>query len=217
MKMFNNMLVRAVLIAPMLVSISAVADVLLGNLGRTPETGCRLGPVFPDNIGLAQAFQTGTYGWSISSIQAYMGDASGTISATAALYKADGSGGFLLDDSYLVGNFQFPSFGTSMEAASFMPSASLTLAPNTTYYFAMTSTSGSVAWNWTVDMSFDGVGTVPGSGTSYYTDSATPWSGQDGFPLLFQVNGEIIPVPEPSSLALLAIGGLFLAMRRRKS
>jgi hypothetical protein len=65
-------------------------------------------------------------------------------------------------------------------------------------------------------MTFDGVGTIPASGTSYYMDQFTPWTNADKQPQLFQVNGEVIPVPEPSSFALFAVGGMFLALRRRK-
>jgi hypothetical protein len=217
MKILKLVATTAACVAPMVVSVSASAAVLVGNLGRPSETNCRLGPVYTDNIGLATAFRTGSLGWSVANIQAYMGNASGTISITAGLYKEAGSGGFLPDSTLLVGSFQVPPFGTAMEAATFLPTASVTLEANTTYYFALTSTSGSVAWDWTSTMTFDGVGTIPASGTSYYTDEFTPWTNADGMPQLFQVNGEIIPVPEPSSLALVAVGGLFLALRRRES
>jgi len=49
----------------------------------------------------------------------------------------------------------------------------------------------------------------------YMYGADAPYSGFTGFDNI-TLNGELLPVPEPSSTALLGLGGLALLMRRRK-
>jgi hypothetical protein len=196
---------------------TASAAVLVGNLSEPvnpPPYNVRLGPVMPDNIGIAQAFLTDSHPWNIADIQARMGGVVGTVSLTAEVHQADGAGDFLPDGSLRVATLTVPSFGVPMENATFTPTTPLSLSANTKYYFVMVSSGGSVGWDYAASMNADGIGSIPATKTYSYIDGSTSpfWVSGDGAAQVFAVNGTA--VPEPAAAMAWALGLLGVAAGR---
>lgn len=131
-----------------------------------------------------------------------------------AIWSDDGTSapiGTLLSDLSYTGN----STGNIFE---FAPDSAITLAANTTYWVALASfdnTGESVGWE-----SFTEAATGTASNTAgLFATGGTgsnpgAWTSSSGLLNAFEVNGTV--VPEPSSAALLGLGGLALILRRRK-
>jgi hypothetical protein len=161
----------------------------------------------------AQEFVTGSSSEVLSSIVVALGGATGTFSAGAELLANSGG----LPDGTIVSAFTVPTIPTSsFSNVTFTPMSSVTLAPNTDYWFvlAASGTGGSYQWQYTNTLSTS----FPNYAVS--TNSGSTWTiGTPPGPFLLQANA-VSAVPEPSSLVLVTCGFLTFAVvlirRRRK-
>ena len=99
--------------------------------------------------------------------------------------------------------------------SQFLPSGTLTLAPNTTYWLVAKSESATGFYSW--------IGSNPGvlptgsaTDVSYSSFNGTTWSSSTTFNT---VNVTVTPVPEPVHFTLIGAGALvgFAALRRKRN
>lgn len=180
-------------------------------------------PFFPppmngDNV-RAQSFTTGNEAFTFDSVALSLEPSSGTGGFTVGLYGDSGNQpGALL--STLTGN---DSPGTGLEGprgSLYTYTGSLDLSADTTYWVVTDVSAdypGSV-YGWDVG----NAGTTVGStvGASYSFDGGASWGLDNSSSYLMQVTAgpTIEATPEPTTLALAAMGGLgmLVMFRRRK-
>lgn len=198
---------------------SARGDILVSNLTATQANA--------DTVSgqSAQGFVTGGSAWTVSSIEAALGGVGGdpnAINASATLYASKVVGGVdTPDTSTALATFSFPALDIGYLSRTFTPTTSeLVLQANTEYWFVLNNLKGTAApfqWVYTKDTT---------SGSSYggllttlrtSSDGGASWSSPaDSYSYLLQVNGAPLSVPEPSTLAISALGFLMiLALEHR--
>ena len=151
----------------------------------------------------------------------YLGN-SGDMVITAQLYSVPSAstppdvtmGATLIDTLTLNPSTPIPTSGFSN--VEYDPMGTDVLSPGTNYWFTITATSasgdtsGMVSWQYTLDNSYSGPGSLPN-----YATYDGGWSVGSGSPNLIQVNG-IQSVPEPSSWILGGIGFSTMVLAGRK-
>jgi len=188
--------------------------VYLSNLGEASITS---GDVASD-AWAAALFRTGgnPNGYHLSAIELLMTVPFGAPSGfSVSLYDFDGSRG---SPGVWLAGLNGPD---PISASTYSYSASdVTLESSTSYFVVLTAMTptvlGSYRWNIAETRGYDSDdGWLVGSGV-WVSSDGTGWGF--GRPLPFQLAIYATPIPEPSSLALLGLGGLFVfssVLRRR--
>jgi hypothetical protein len=168
---------------------------------------------------VAAAFRTGTNvpGYSLDSIQLAMTAASGTPSGFTVMVYSNvppvgvGPGGSL---ATLNGSLDPVASGIY----TYTPAGTLTLWPFTAYYIVLTAgtaiANGENEWSLAATNAYNPNAGWEAGGTWTSSDGSS-WHSSTLRYLQFAINGT--PVPEPSTLGLLALGGLVLVRHRRKA
>jgi hypothetical protein len=210
--LFIALVLSAELFAPLLAQ--AQGTFYVSNLGQTPTGNAAVA----SDAWLAGLFQTGTDsgGYTLNSIQLLMDTASESPNGfTVSLY------------SFNNGNFE-PGSSLGSLAGSTDPSAggiftytasNLTLSPSTDYFIVLTAAtplaSGSYYWSAANTSSYDSSDSWILEGGYDSSSDGSSWFLHRTNPLQFAVYAT--PTPEPSELALGALGTLFLGFRLQKS
>jgi hypothetical protein len=220
--MNKTTIVKLILAAVILVPLCALAQGTLqvSNLGQTPTGSAAIG----SDSWIAQEFITGNNpdGYTLDSVQLLMNAASETPAGfTVSLYSKTGdphsgsNGDSPLADIGNLNGSADPSSGGLFAYAS----AGLLLSSHTFYFVVVTSETpvADGSYNWSAAYRA-GVGssTTGWSIQDYYYSSlnGSTWSEtirQD----VFQMGIYATPVPEPSTVALLFLGGIFILSRVR--
>lgn len=170
---------------------------------------------------LAAGFYTGTNasGYMLNSIQLGMTDASGNPSGFAAMLYGQGDEvGAGLPGSSL-GALDSSLNPVTGDIFTYTPTSNITLSPTTHYFVILTSGTplADGVYNWSESIyppsssgawSADNAVLHSGNGTSGW--SPTPYLGIAQFAI------NAIPIPEPSVLGLLGLGGWCFLWHRRK-
>ena len=173
---------------------------------------------------LAVTFETGTNpgGYVLNSIQLAMTDASGNPSGFMVMLYAPAIGTFLPGNS--LGTLNGSLNPVTAGIYTYTPAAKLTLAPYGPYSIVLTA--GTAVANGAYELSYAGTDSYnpsggwsnPGgslSGVWTSSNGSSPWIVNKGAFPQFAINSA--PVPEPSTLGLFALGGLFHVLHRRKA
>jgi len=172
---------------------------------------------------LAELFRTGANpgGYLLNSIQLALTDATGNPSAfTAMIYNQSPFLGAIEPGSSIAslsGSLTPVAAGTY----TYSPASNLTLSPSTYYFIVLTAGTpvASAAYEWsttstdapTLSNGWEGGGDLLSSSDGL----ARNWDELLSTYPLFAISGT--PVPEPSVLGLLVLGGFFLVWHRRKA
>ncbi len=169
---------------------------------------------------LAAVCQTGTNadGYVLDSIQLAMSDAIGSPNGFTVMLYAPAIGSFLPGHS--LGTLNGSLSPVAGGVYTYTPASNLTLTPRTPYSIVLTAgtavANGAYGWSYGGTNSYnpsDGWSTIGGVWSS--SNGLTHWIGTGGSFPRFALNAT--PVPEPGALSLLALGGLLLVWRDRKS
>jgi hypothetical protein len=180
-----------------------------------------------DNLGSAQAGADPILSYGPLAISFDTGSVAGTLSSVAALLKSDSTqlvGSLqlkLLADDGLTPGSELATFGSLSSAAistsafaayDFGALAPVQLAAHTTYWIEIAAASPlAVEWSWSNDTSALGV-----AGQASYSQEFGVLMNSDSGP--YQVAIEVAAVPEPATVALLALGlGVVGAMKARRN
>ena len=183
----------------------------LSNLGQ-PSAGSH--PV-GSNSWLAARFLTGgnVAGYSLDSIQLAMTDASGDPSGFTVMLCSNASA-----PGPVLGTLNGSLSPVSSGIYTYTPASNLTLKPGP-YFIVVTAgtavADGAYEWSLAGANSYDSVGGWHEPGGIFTSSNGSSWSLDTGSYPQFAISATA--VPEPSTLALLALGGFFLVRRRRKS
>jgi PEP-CTERM motif len=143
---------------------------------------------------------------SVAVLLAGSSDSNGTITMELLSSNSGPTPGSVLDD---IGSITSPHSPSGV--AVFVPSGTITLAADTTYWIELIASGGdATGWFWSLDTSGPGV-----AGQYYFGDGAV--FPNSGGPYQMEVSGTTSPVPEPGILLMLGsgIGALFLKGRRK--
>lgn len=169
---------------------------------------------------LAAGFSTGTNadGYLLNSVQLALADATGNPSAfTAMIYNLSPFVGAPEPGSSL-GTLSGSLDPVAAGDYTYNPASTLTLSPRTIYFIVLTA--GTAVANGAYEWSFAGANSYDPSGAWFTVGDWTSSNGSSwtppsiGYPQ-FAISGT--PVPEPSTLGLLALGGFLLVWHRRKA
>lgn len=195
-----------------LIAAEVRGDVLVSNL-TSPYRGTT--PIGNPEYWGAQSFSySGAGPVQLDSIQALIRDGLGAPDVVAELRFATGTGEIDNSAAGLISMFTAPDLSGPTAPRTFLPDSSITLLPDTLYWFALgTTNSGTFGWDYAYDNVSSGFGSLGNYSDS--SDAGTTWilRGND-FPYFIQVNSSI---PEPSAfLAITGVFGWILSLRRRK-
>jgi hypothetical protein len=181
--------------------------------GAFYESGGLLGTVTTE---MASGFTTGSSASTLDSITLDLGTGNFGSNFTLSLYADDGSSAPGLYLETLTGNSS-PDAGGLVTYTS----SGTALAAGTTYWWVSSATPSPDEQAFSINQTYESTGTSPEGWTfaSTYQDNAS-FGGQEGdsdsgwnnagSTAQFSVVATIEPAPEPSSLTLLATGGLAL-------
>jgi hypothetical protein len=195
----------------------AQGTLYVSNLGLTSSSSSPVG----NDSWLAVDFRTGTNaaGYSLNSFQLALADASGNPSGFTAML-------------YTLGGYANPGPGSSLGTLNgslspvtggiytYSPASNLTLSRSATYFIVLTAATavadGAYEWSVTSTHTFTLSGGWNGSADFFSSSDGSNWRQLGGPYPQFAIYATDLPVPEPSTLGLLALGGCFLLWRRRK-
>ena len=188
----------------------------LSNLDQ-PSAGSR---AVGSDSWLAMTFRTGTNsaGYSFDSIQMRMADALGNPSGfTAMIYDAAPVVGGS-PPGKILGTLNGSLEPVGSGIYTYSPASSLTLSPHTPYHIVLTAgtpvADGAYEWSLADGNSYNPRDGWAGLAYVWTSSDGSQWQATGDYPQL-AISGA--PVPEPSALALLALGGLLLVWHHRKS
>jgi hypothetical protein len=193
----------------------AQADVLVSNLAQPERSFSALTSLF----WAAQSFTTDGSAHSLLSIDAMLGTSAFRGDDTEYVAELHASGPGIIGS--LLTTFSFGSMPSGAPSfISLLPTSGVSLEAGTTYWLVMGERHGSLdseylGWSYAEGNACIGPGTLGAFG--YSTDGGTSWSASTfDTPNPFRLAVNVAsPVPEPSSMALMALGLLaLLAMRR---
>jgi hypothetical protein len=176
-------------------------------------------PIGSDSwMGMDFATGTNAGGYSLNSVELALGNASGNPSGfTVMIYQgSDIPVGASLGRS--IGTLDGSSAPVTAGVYAYSPASELILSPGTEYYVVATAgtavAEGAYSWSYTdTQPTIYPGGWVEGS---YFVSSKGGTYGNGmlrGDYAQFAIYATDLPVPEPSALGLLALGGFFLAWR----
>jgi hypothetical protein len=209
----GSIFIGLILVAVQSIKLEARAQgTFLSNLGQTSSSSLSVA----DDSWVAASFLAGTNsgGYMLNSIQLFMSASIGTSTGfTVSVNDNVGGGipggsigGLTESDPQTAGVFSYSSPG-------------IFLQPATQYHIVVSSgtVTNQGAFKWRISNSSSFTATDGWSLNSSYLisfDHGTPWGGGNRSPMQFAINATAIP--EPSSLALLGLGGLCLASRLKR-
>ena len=202
----SRVLAASVIAAILEIGSAAQASTIYDSLGSTV-----LGwvPINPGGA-VAQSFTTGAESATFNSV-------------TLAMYEWQPIGGFAvhLYDSTGAGNAPGALLLTlegsdRPGSGNYSYTGTLSLTPNTTYWVEADATYASGAnYEWSVGLDDPTIGS--GIGRAAKENGAEAWTQYSMGNLLMLVDATPSVVPEPGSIALIALGGLGLLLRRQRS
>jgi hypothetical protein len=195
----------------------AQGTVYVSNLGQTSVGNVSAG----SNAWFAADFITGTNvdGYTLNSIELGMTDATGNPNGfMAMIYSANGGAGVTPGNNLetLNGSANPSTAGIY----TYNDVSNLTLLPSTYYFIVLTAgtaiSSGAYGWSVTDTPSF-GYNSYHWGGEVFFLQSnnGSSWNSTSSTYGQFALNAT--PVPEPSSLVLLGLSGLFFIRHRCKA
>ncbi|WP_161974588.1 choice-of-anchor R domain-containing protein [Piscinibacter terrae] len=193
----------------------AQADVLVSNLAQPERSFSELTSLF----WAAQSFTTDGSGHALLSIDAMLGTSAYRGDDTEYVAELHASGPGIIGS--LLTTFSFGSMPSGAPTSiSLLPTSGVTLAAGTTYWLVMGERHGSLdseylGWSYADGNASTGPGSLGAFG--YSTDGGMSWAASTfDTPNPFRLAVNVAsPVPEPSSLALTALGLLALMAMRR--
>ena len=197
--------------------VQAQGTLSLSNLGMT-STGSA--PVGSDSW-LGMDFRTGTNagGYLLNSVELALGNASGNPSGfTAMIYQGtDFPIGASLGRS--IGTLNGSLDPVTAGIYTYSPISDLTRSPGTEYFLVITAGTpvANGAYNWSYTDTFPPTQTGGWLGGSYFVSSQHGTYANGGFRghyAQFAIYATDIAVPEPSTVSLLVLGGLWLLRRK---
>ena len=207
--MFTNLLLAAQF-------IQAQGIIYVSNLAQ-PSSGS-------DAVGsdswYADEFKTGTNvgGYTLDSIQLAMTNASGTPSGFVVMVYSAIVGAGVSPGSSL-GTLDGSNNPFTAGIYTYASASTLTLSPSTYYFIVLTAgttvATGAYEWIFANTGSFNSYNPSDGwigEGPAYSSNGSS-WSSISSAYPQFAITAT--PIPEPSSLALLGLGGLFFTRRRK--
>jgi hypothetical protein len=193
----------------------AQGTLYVSNLGLTSSGSSSVG----SDSWLAADFVTGTNagGYSLNSFQLALADASGSPSGfTAMLYTGAPNPGPGSSLGTLNGSLNPVAGGIY----TYSPASNLTLSRNTGYFIVLTAgtavANGAYEWSFTSTNAPTLNGGWQGSYGLFSCSDGLYWTYRRAY-AQFAIYATDLPVPEPSTLGLLALGGFFLVWHRRRA
>ena len=193
-------------------TILAQGTVYISNLGQTPTGSNSVG----SDSWIASEIMTGANagGYLLNSVQLAMVDGSGNPSGfTAMIYSETGVSGFFPGTNLCTLNGSTDPSTTGIYA--YTPASNLMLSPSTIYYLVLTAgttvANGTYEWSLTSPISYNPIDAWKAGGV---------WKSSDGLAWLYNSGAPqfaitATAIPEPGSLTLLSLSGLFFIWRRR--
>ena len=158
----------------------------------------------------------------LNSVQLAMTDASGNASGfEIMIYSAAGT--LSVSPANNISTLNGSANPVSAGVYSYTPSANLSLLAGTAYFIVLTDetpiANGSYEWSYAGTFSYNPSGgwQAPagvGAGENYHSNDGSHWSLLGG-PPQFAINATA--APEPGVMGLFALGGLLVALQRRKT
>jgi hypothetical protein len=221
--LMNKLIVSSIIALLVGLSASQLAQaqgtLYFSTLGLTSSGSAHVG----SDSWLAADFDTGTNagGYLLNSVQLALGDASGNPHSLTAMIYAD--------SNIPVGDYLGHNMGTlsgSLDPVTagiytFSPVTSLTLLPRTEYFLVLTAgtavTAGSYEWDYSTTFNPSRAGGWGGGNWLLVSEDGVYESSLlRGQYAQFAVSATDLPVPEPSTIALLTLGGLIFVWHRQK-
>lgn len=185
------------------------ALLIVGNFAGPPRAST---PIANPEFWAAQSFSTDA-DYSLTTVAAVMGNATGVPDAVIELRGADASGEIDLTPGGLLTQFTAPDLSGPLAARTFTPTSAVTLLSGVQYWFVVGTHSEGFDWSYTEGNGATGPGAILNFADS--SDAGATWSYRDPEnPYFIEVHGA---VPEPGTLLLAGLGlaGLGLRGQRR--
>jgi hypothetical protein len=218
----NKTLIRGVIIlglglfAPQILPAQG-STTFLSNLAQTLTGSAAVG----SDSWYAADFITGNNpgGYALNSIQLAMADSSGNPSGLTVMVYSSVAGIAVFPGSS-VGTLSGSANPTISGTYTYTPASSLALLANTAYFIVLTGgttvANGAYDWSVTSDPS-PGYTSYHWGGETFFADSSdgSHWSYTPANYGQFALTAT--PTPEPCVISLFALGGLLIALQRRKT
>jgi hypothetical protein len=203
------------LLAPL--DSQAQGTTYISGLGAAPSGSLAIG----SDSWAATEFSSGTNsgGYFLDSIQLRMTDASGAPGGfSVMLYTAVGLGAPYPGSN--LGSLSGSPGPSTAGIYTYTAPADLLLSPGTSYFIVLTAespiASGAYEWSYANTYSYNLMGGWNGT-LCYDSADGSLWHSISTFYPEFAINATDLPVPEPSTFALLALGGLWLVRLKLKT